>query len=259
MHNHNSKKMITQKVIKLVSSLGQKKQRNINELFLAEGNKIVSDFIDSDIKIKWIIATEEWLHKNTIPANIEYLIASTAQIKKMSQLTTPTEVIAVCHFMKNNSLDKIQNCLAIALDNIQDPGNLGTIIRLADWFGISNIICSNGSADQYNPKVIQATMGAIARVNVHHTNLHSFITKQQKLNTPIYGTFLEGENIYQSNITPNGIVIMGNEGKGISDEIASLVNRKLLIPNFSEHNQKSESLNVSMATGIILSEFKRRN
>ena len=146
--------------------------------------------------------------------------------------------------------------LSLALDNIQDPGNLGTIVRLADWFGIEHIICSNGTVDIYNPKAIQATMGAISRVKVHYTDLPSFLSKQKE--TPIYGTFLNGNDMYQEELTPDGIIVMGNEGNGISEQTATCINRRLYIPNYPKGRATSESLNVAMATGIICSEFRRR-
>ena len=148
--------------------------------------------------------------------------------------------------------------LSLALDGVQNPGNLGTIIRLADWFGISDIYCSADTADCYNPKVVQATMGAILRVKVHYLQLADFLKKTAANKTPVYGTMLDGVNIYQSELTPAGVIVMGNEGKGVSDECARSFTHRLLIPSYPPERQGSESLNVAMATGIVCSEFRRR-
>jgi TrmH family RNA methyltransferase len=146
--------------------------------------------------------------------------------------------------------------LSLVLDGIQDPGNMGTIVRVADWFGIEDIICSPDTADIYNPKTVQATMGAIARVKVHYTNLKDFLQKHNHL--PIYGTFLEGKNIYCESLSENGFIVMGNEGNGIRPETEKAINRKLFIPSFPFEREASESLNVGVATGIICGEFRRR-
>ncbi len=148
--------------------------------------------------------------------------------------------------------------LVLAMDDVQNPGNMGTIIRLADWFGITDIICSKASADCFNPKVVQATMGAILRVRVHYTELCPLLERAAKEGMPVYGTFLEGENIYRSELANEGIIVMGNEGRGISKEVAHIVNRKLFIPPYPADCRTSESLNVAMATGIICNEFRRR-
>ena len=146
--------------------------------------------------------------------------------------------------------------LVIALDRVQDPGNLGTIMRIADWFGITDIICSLDTVDVYNPKVVQATMGAISRVKVHYLDLANLI--KQNPNIPVYGTFLDGRNIYETSLTPHGIVVMGNEGQGISNEIGALIKRRLFIPSYPQERPTSESLNVGMATAITIAEFRRR-
>lgn len=154
--------------------------------------------------------------------------------------------------------DVANNSLCLALDDVQDPGNLGTIVRIADWFGIEHIFCSNGTADIYNPKTVQATMGAIARVKLHYCNLSDFIGKASEKNIPIFGTFLNGENIYTQPLPKNGIIIMGNEGNGISEQIAQKVSHRLLIPNYPQGCETSESLNVAVATAIVCAEFRRR-
>ncbi len=251
--------MISQSKIKLINSLSKKKYRDINQLFIAEGEKLVSDLSDSSIDIKWLFATQEWLDENVQIKAEEKFDCDGTQLKKITQLKTPPSVIAICEIhQKEIHNQNLENELTLALDDIQDPGNLGTIIRLADWFGIKNIVCSNHTADAYNPKVIQATMGAIARINLFYTNLDQFLLQAQKKDISIYGTFLDGENIYSKTLSSSGIIVMGNEGKGISPQIESLVTDKLLIPSFSTNPIHSESLNVSTATAITLSEFKRR-
>ncbi|WP_075602215.1 RNA methyltransferase [Saccharicrinis aurantiacus] len=249
--------MITNNQIKLINSLAKKKHRDANQLFIAEGDKLVYDLCVNNHPIEHIYATSEWIHSHSISSSIPISETNNQYLKKVTQLKTAPQVIALCK-IKEDTTDKIDLSkeLVIALDNIQDPGNLGTIIRLADWFGIKHIICSNETVDVYNPKVVQATMGAIARVNTNYTVLTKFL-EDIKEDIPVYGTFLNGDNIYQSKLSTNGIIVMGNEGQGISSEIAQLVNKRLLIPNFSDTQNTSESLNVSMATGITLSEFKR--
>ena len=180
----------------------------------------------------------------------------------MSSLSTQPPVIAVYVIPKSRDVgvDAVRNRLAIALDRVQDPGNLGTIVRIADWFGITDIICSLDTVDIYNPKTVQATMGAISRVNVSYVNLAEFLSSAAKSGTPIYGTFLDGESIYTSPLAQNGIIIMGNEGKGISAEVEANVSQRLLIPHFSSDGSapSSDSLNVAMATAIVVAEFRRR-
>ncbi|TLX75696.1 RNA methyltransferase [Labilibacter sediminis] len=250
--------MISQSKIKLINSLSKKKFRDLNQLYIAEGEKLVLDLIQSSVEIKWLIAQSSWLSNHTIPSELEIIETSDQYLKKISQLKTPPPVIAICKFPSKKLEDiSMRKKLTIALDELQDPGNLGTIIRLADWFGVENIICSNNTVDAYNPKVVQATMGAIARVNIFYTDLQSFLSQQTQQGTPIYGTFLDGENIYNQKLSTDGIIVMGNEGKGISSSIEKLISNKLLIPSFSQNIEVSESLNVSTATAITLSEFRR--
>ncbi len=252
--------MISQNKIKVINSLAKKKFREQHQMFIAEGEKLTLDLIDSQIKIKEIFFSIDWDHSDRIPPEVKVTETTDQYLKKISQLKTAPKVIALCEIPDYNENDsKILNSLVLALDEIQDPGNLGTIIRLADWFGIKNIVCSHHTVDAYNPKVVQATMGAIARVKIHYKNLAEFISLSKEKNIPAYGTFLDGENIYQSEITNKGIVVMGNEGNGISSEIERLIDHKLLIPSFTTNPETSESLNVSTATAITLSEFKRRS
>jgi TrmH family RNA methyltransferase len=175
----------------------------------------------------------------------------------MSQLTTPSSVIAV-YEIPQSALDEtiVNEQLVIALDRVQDPGNLGTIMRVADWFGISYIVCSRDTVDVYNPKVVQATMGAISRVKVHYVDLPDFIARHRDV--PVYGTLLDGDNIYETSLQNHGLVVMGNEGQGLSDEVKAMVSHRLLIPSYPPERPTSESLNVGMATAITIAEFRRQ-
>ncbi len=250
--------MITKNNIKLIHSLTKKKYRDIHHLFIAEGDKLVTDLIANKCNIKWIFAEKEWINHSDLSSYIEVTESTPEQLKKISQLTTPPSVIAICEIPNHNiSAVSPLNDLILALDDVQNPGNLGTIIRLADWFGIPNIICSTNSADCYNPKVIQATMGAISRVKIYYCDLLEYIVLQKKNKIPVYGTTLNGNNIYQQKLENKGILVMGNEGNGISHQIQQLIDKKLYIPSFSTSDLQSESLNVSTATAIALSEFKR--
>jgi RNA methyltransferase, TrmH family len=185
--------------------------------------------------------------------SIKKSIVSESELKKISALATPNTCLAVFKIPSNETI--IESGLIVALDSVRDPGNLGTILRLCDWFGIQQLICSNETVDIYNPKVIQATMGSIARVNVNYIDLKSFITKTH---LPVFGTFMDGDNIYKTTLPQEGIIVMGNEANGISEELELLIQNRLTIPRFGDL-QKTESLNVATATSIILSEFKRRS
>ena len=228
--------MISKNKIKLIHSLEHKKFRKETGLFVAEGRKIISD-----------------LKKNF--ELVDFFEGEDAE--KASLLDTPANQLALFKCKQHTIKEIDQSALTLFLDGIQNPGNLGTIIRLADWFGIEDIYCSDKCADIYNPKVVQATMGSLGHVNVYYANLKELLQTLPE-NFPIYGTFLEGENIYDKELTKNGVVIMGNEGHGISDEIKSMVNSKLFIPNYPQDRQLCESLNVAIATAIICSEFRRR-
>jgi TrmH family RNA methyltransferase len=254
--------VLSKNQIKLITSLQQKKFRDQHQLFVAEGNKLISDLIAAKTEIEYLIYTKEWKIKNTIGNHVKMnnrIETDANQIKKISSLKTPSSVLAVFKMPKRVvSEASIQNSLSILLDDVQDPGNLGTIIRIADWFGIKHIFCSHNTVDLYNPKVIQATMGAISSVNVTYSNLEEIILKYKKPDFPIYGTFLEGEIIYKCKLQKKGFIIMGNEGKGVSENIQNLVSNKLYIPDFPCGEAASESLNVSVATSIICSEFRRQ-
>jgi TrmH family RNA methyltransferase len=188
---------------------------------------------------------------------LEIIEVTQEELTRASLQKTPQDVLAIFEQPSYEmQADVISQSLCLALDDVQDPGNLGTIIRVADWFGIEHIFCSQGTVDVYNPKTIQATMGALARVKLHYCDLPSFIASLKDI--PVYGTFLDGDNMYEKKLTPHGLVVMGNEGNGVSAEVANLVNERLYIPNYPPQRETSESLNVAMATGIICAEFRRR-
>ena len=248
--------MLSKAKIKEIRALEIKKIRDEQGLFVAEGNKLVAEMIHT-FDCEWLIARTSWIAtQGNIPAK-ELILAEENDIRKVSFLKTPQDVLAILRKPKY-TLDEINPAsqLILALDGIQDPGNLGTIVRLADWFGFEHIICSPDSADVYGPKTIQATMGAIAHVKVHYTNLNEYIEKHTK--TPVYGAFLNGDNIYKKHLSQNGIIVMGNEGNGIRPEIESLINEKLYIPPYPPEHETTESLNVAVATAIICAEFRRR-
>lgn len=247
--------MLSKTKIKYIHSLELKKFRNEYNTFVAEGNKLVADIMPY-FECELLIARPSWMAtQGDLPVN-ELIVAEEEDIRKASFLKTPQDVLAIFKrpLYLLEEVDSTKD-LVLALDGIQDPGNLGTIIRLADWFGIEHVVCSTDTADIYSPKAIQATMGAISRVKVHYTDLVSFLQAQQ---APLYGTFLDGENIYSKTLLSNGVIVMGNEGKGIREEIENLIGEKLYIPNYPANRETSESLNVAIATAVICAEFRRR-
>ncbi len=248
--------MLSKNLVKLVNSLSVKKYRQKHGLFVAEGQKLVSDILQMNVKVKHIITTKLDFKCN----NIQVSYASQNEFKKLSNFKTASEIMAVVEISQQNMCaDTIADELSLALDDIQDPGNMGTIIRVANWFGIQNIICSQSCVDIYNPKVVQSSMGAIMGVKVHYVNLFDTITTLKKNNMcTVYGTFMSGNNIYKESLSSKGIIVMGNEGKGISGDIQQLIDCKLSIPAFANSSESSESLNVAVSTGIVVSEFKRR-
>lgn len=250
--------MISKSLLKLISSLEQRKFRKESGLFVAEGGKTVQDLLDLGLDCTNIIATEEWLKNHKLNTKVTVTVASEEEMKKASFLRTPQGILAMFK-QQFHEIDTTvpERELCLALDNIQDPGNMGTIIRISDWFGIKNIYCSNGTVDIYNPKTVQATMGAIGRVKINYTDLPKMIAELNG-KAPVYGTFLDGENIYSHQLENRGLIVMGNEGNGISRECEKLIKEKLLIPNYPAGCKTSESLNVSVATAIICSEFRRR-
>ncbi len=250
--------MLSKAKIKLISGLLQKKQRDESGLFVAEGPKLILDLLPS-FDCKMLIATGEWLRNNPGLKAEETFEATVEELKKISNLKSPQGVVAL--FEKPTSdwnLEELGKNLSLALDEVQDPGNLGTILRIADWFGIRDVFCSEHCADAYSPKTVQATMGALARVKVHVVDLGEFLTTCQG-RIPLYGTFMDGNDIYAEPLTPTGIIVMGNEGNGISAQIEKLIDHKLLIPNFPAGVPSSESLNVGVATALVCGEFRRRD
>lgn len=243
--------------IKHIQSLKDKKYREKHNTFVVEGDKMVAELMGV-LKCQLIIATDGFIATNPITEeDVEVIVVSKAELARVSFLKNPQQVLAI--FYKPHyelDLNRLNRRLTLALDCIQDPGNLGTIIRLADWYGIEDVICSMDTVDLYNPKVVQATMGALARIKVHYVDLYQCLSKIQ--NTPIYGTFLDGNNIYQQELSEAGIIVMGNEGNGISTQIETLIKNKLFIPNYPSDRETSESLNVAIATAIICTEFRRR-
>lgn len=250
--------MLSKNKIKYIRSLDLKKFRKEEQVFLAEGNKLVGDLLGT-FPCRLVLGTEEWLDAHPRIQATETIEVNREELSRASLLKTPQEVLAIFEQPQYETSPKIAaQTLCLALDEVQDPGNLGTIVRIADWFGIKDIFCSAGTADIYNPKAVQATMGAIARVRLHYCNLSEFIASAAKQGIPVFGTFLNGENIYSQELSTNGLIVMGNEGNGISPEIASSINRRLLIPNYPIGSITSESLNVGVATAIICSEFRRK-
>lgn len=253
--------MLTKKQLKLFTSLHKKKYRSEHQLFIAEGEKIVIDLLKNNIKAEAILCTSERLKEVPFPnEDINIIECDNSIIKKVSSLSTPTEIIGIFNIPeKHIDKSKISGELSLVLDDIQDPGNMGTIIRTADWFGIDTIFCSKGTVDIYNPKTIQATMGAIAKVNIVYCNLEELINEYANDKFPVYGTFLEGENIYSQDLSEKGFIVMGNEGKGISDKISNIISHKINIPPYNISETASESLNVAIATSIICSEFRKNS
>ncbi|MCR5470107.1 MAG: RNA methyltransferase [Prevotella sp.] len=258
--------MISKNQFKFIRQLEQKKFRRREGLFVAEGTKVVGDLLQR-YQPHSVYATAEWIKNNPTTEATE---VCDDELRRLSFQQHPQQVLALFPLpqgpkeaipetvanLRSFTTKGMQEGLSLALDGIQDPGNLGTIIRIADWFGISTIYCSDDTVDAYNPKVVQATMGSIARVNIIYIDLTALL-KSLPQDFPVYGTFLDGENIYTQELSNHGLIIMGNEGNGISGEVRALVNRRLLIPNF--HNGDTvDSLNVAIATAITCSEFRRR-
>lgn len=243
--------------IKYIRSLELKKNRKEEKAFLAEGPKLVGDLL-GHFRCRLLVATSRWLQQYPTLQAEEVIEATDEELLRASLLKAPQQVLAV--FDQPNykiDMESVRSSLSLALDDVQDPGNLGTIVRLADWFGIEHVFCSASSADIYNPKSVQATMGAIARVKVHYVSLSDLIYELG--NVPIYGTFLDGKNMYNEVLSSTGLIIMGNEGRGIGSEVEALINRKLYIPNYPPERQTSESLNVAVATAVVCAEFRRQS
>ena len=243
----NKKNVLTKNDIKLIKSLKYRKHRVENNLFVIEGLKIISEFINSDWEVKKIFLTNDTDLKTNL--NLNYI--SNSDLKRISFLKSPNKVLALVKIPK--LIKNIKGKLIIALDGVQDPGNLGSIIRLADWFGVSNILCSKNCVDVYNPKVVQSTMGSILRVSVNYVDLIKEIQNLSKYK--LFSSVLDGRNINDIDINGNSIILFGNESKGISEELISLSENKISIPKLSL--SKIDSLNVSNACAIVLNNFIR--
>ena len=244
---------MTRSDIQLVRSLSDKRGRSEHGLFVAEGAKLIGELRRSNLRIRRIFATEGLFEGPEVECVTE------KEMERLSLLKTPSNSLAIVEIPRYR-LDAahVGQRLTLALDDVQNPGNLGTIIRLADWFGIGEILCSPATADCFNPKVVQATMGAILRVRVHYVELAPLLAQAAARGVPVYGTFLEGENLYDAQLTDGGIIVMGNEGRGVRPDVAQTVTRKLFIPPFPADRRASESLNVAMATGVVCAEFRRQ-
>lgn len=238
--------MLSKSQIKTITSLKQKKYRLQQGLFVAEGVKTIKELLASQFSLQQLYTTNSF----KIDANLETVV-SEKELKKISFLKTPNTALAIFKIPEPKAINT--NQLLVALDNVRDPGNLGTIIRLCDWFGIRDLVCNLETVDCYNPKVVQATMGSITRVNVSYLNLTDFL---KTTHMPIFGAFMEGDNIYKSQLPNKGILVLGNEANGISREIEQVITTKISIPRFGQL-QSTESLNVATAAAILLSEFRR--
>ena len=227
--------------IKYIRSLSQKKFRDQNNLFIVEGEKMVKEALSSGLDVERVLYTKD---------------IGEESMSRISLLSSPSPSLAIIRKRNQEKFTLEKEKLYLALDSVRDPGNLGTILRVADWFGIDTIIASDDTVDVYNPKVVQASMGAIFRTNVHYGDLYA-ILMDLKGHIPIYGTFLEAPDIYKESLTKNGIIIMGSESSGISEKNSNLVDKRLFIPSFAKSGTGSESLNVAIATAIVCSEFKR--
>ena len=240
--------MVSKNQIKLITSLQQKKYRIANQMFFAEGIKVIQELLVSNFELVHLYTTENDFSR---VSNDKKTIIDQADLKKITALATPNSCLAVFKMAVEKPLQS--KGLIVALDSIRDPGNMGTILRLCDWFGIQQMVCSKETVDLYNPKVVQATMGSISRVNVTYLDLNEYIASAE---LAVFGTFMDGENIYETKLPQDGIIVMGNEANGISKEIEASVSQRLSIPRFGSI-QKTESLNVATTTAIVLSEFKR--
>ena len=255
--------MISNAQSKLVRSLHQKKYRQEEGLFIAEGEKVVNDLIASGWKVKFLFGTDEYLAKNKEHlASLKDAVvveAGEKELEKISALTTAPPVLAVAYIPNDVTPINYDAGLKLVLDEIKDPGNLGALLRIADWFGITEVICSENCVDAFNPKVVQGAMGSLFHLDVHFVNLEDVFRKNASAKKlPVYGTLLEGENIFEAKLSADGFIVMGNESIGISAGVKPFITHALRIPDFSKGvNGKPESLNVSVAAGIVCALFKK--
>ncbi len=255
--------MISKNKVKYLKGLELKKHRQADGVFVAEGPKIVGDLLGAGFVATYLAVVEgsefeSRLSEYGLKERVQVDFVTADELRKVSSLEAPQQVLAVLKqpdWQQDLSVPTRKLCLA--LDEVQNPGNLGTIIRLADWFGIEHLFCSKGCADVYNAKTVQATMGALAHVKVHYVDLVEMIRNLPE-NTPVYGTFLDGENLYGKQLEQRGMIVMGNEGRGVSEEVGKLVTERLFIPNYPQEKESTESLNVAIATAVVCAEFRRR-
>jgi TrmH family RNA methyltransferase len=239
---------ISKNQLKLITSLSQKKYRQKHHLFIAEGVKVLHELLNSTFKIEILFCTDDF---ETTISNDKIVRVSENELKKISTLKSPNKALGIFKIPEEKPIQS--SGLIVALDAINDPGNLGTIIRLCDWFGISQLICSKDTVDCYNQKVVQASMGSLTRITIHYTHLQNYLTESK---LPSFIADMNGKNVYKTNLPKEGILIMGNEANGVSEDIKNLIQHKISIPRYGE-TQETESLNVATATAILLSEFKR--
>ena len=239
--------MISRNQFKLIQSLSKKKYRQNHELFVVEGVKGVQEFLKSSFLLHSLYTTDP----SIFDSSNDVIVINDDTLKKISTLKTPNKVVAIFKMPKPKPINEEK--LIVALDAVNDPGNLGTIIRLCDWFGIQELVCSQQTVDCYNTKVVQATMGSLTRVNINYVDLPEFLLQTQLV---VFGTYMDGDNIYNSALPESGVLVMGNEANGISDTVSKIVTSRLAIPRFGDL-KSTESLNVATATAILLSEFKR--
>lgn len=254
--------MISRNQVKMILSLQKKRTREESELFVIEGDKLVREYIAAGNKVVLLAAKPEWLdgESNLINGKPDEVVSvSYDELRRISSLKTPHNVLAIAPINKPTFADTmLAKSLTLVLEYVQDPGNLGTIIRIAAWFGIKNIICSSDCVDVYNPKVLQASMGAFMHVSVHYVPLEPILEKAGKSGISIYGTVIDGEPVYKKELRGEGIILLGNESKGLSDKLLEYVTDRITIPGPEKPLAGIESLNVSMAAAIICSEFARR-
>lgn len=254
--------MLSKNKLRFIISLQKKKVRDEESLFVVEGDKLVREFLDSEMNIMSLVAKPEFIGgfpETELKKIGEVIPVSYDELKQASTLKTPHNALAVVAIPKTEfRQSQVLKELCVALDFVQDPGNLGTIIRAAAWFGIKNIVCSENCVDVYNPKVIQATMGAILSVRVFYLSLNDFLRSANEKKVPVFGTLLDGESIYEHELGKKGIILLGNESKGVSGDLLPFITSKLMIPKFTNAGKGIESLNVGMAASIVFSEFARR-
>ncbi|MBN2173494.1 MAG: RNA methyltransferase [Bacteroidales bacterium] len=252
--------MLSRNRIQFVKSLHQAKFRSQSKQFIVEGPKLVEELLKSDWKTNQLLATGIWIEKNIalLTKSVEIIEISEKELSRISALKTPNQVMGIAEMKPNESIE-ITGKLILMLDEIKDPGNMGTIIRTSDWFGIDRIICSENCVNIYNPKVVQATMGSLFRVNTFYTDILQYL-ENLKGRVPVYGTLLEGKSIYNENLTRDGIVLIGNESHGLSSQLIPYITHRISVPPFgSLEKNRAESLNASIAAAIVLSEFRRQS